>query len=234
MLESLKEAVLAANLELQKSGLVIFTWGNVSAIDREKELVVIKPSGLPYQDLTMDKMVVVDLAGKIIEGNFKPSSDTATHLELYRGFKEIGGVAHTHSPRATSWAQAQKGIPCFGTTHADYFYQEIPCSRAMTPAEIKDNYELNTGKVILERFTQLNYLNTPGILVAGHGPFTWGKTPAEAVENSIVLEEISGIALDTLRINPLASGISAVLMDKHFFRKHGAQAYYGQDCTPHQ
>lgn len=228
MLEILKKEVLEANLELKKNDLIIFTWGNVSGISREDNLIVIKPSGVPYDELTEDKMVVVGLDGSIVEGELKPSSDTATHLELYRSFPEIGGVVHTHSPNATSWAQAGKDIPCYGTTHADYFYQEIPCTRFMTNEEINKDYELNTGKVIREKFSSKNYKYTPGVLVAGHGPFTWGNSPEEAVHNSIVLEEIAGMALNTKMINSSVSPLAKTLVDKHFYRKHGEDAYYGQ------
>lgn len=228
MLTALKEEVLAANLELKNRNLIIYTWGNVSGIDRERGLVVIKPSGVPYEELRAEHMVVVDLAGKVVEGNLKPSSDTPTHLYLYQNFPEIGGVVHTHSPWATVWAQAEKGIPCLGTTHADYFYGEVPCTRRLTADEIKDEYELNTGKVIVERFSGLNYRDFPGVLVANHGPFTWGKDPAEAVQNSVVLEEIAKLAFYTKVLDGTATVISQELLDKHYLRKHGAGAYYGQ------
>ncbi|MFW5981419.1 MAG: L-ribulose-5-phosphate 4-epimerase [bacterium] len=228
MLEKLKEEVLEANLELEKKDLIIYTWGNVSGIDRDKNLVVIKPSGVAYEDLTVDKMVVVDLEGKVVEGELKPSSDMATHLVLYNSFKDIGGVVHTHSPWATSWAQAGRDIPCFGTTHADYFYQEIPCTRPMTPAEVKGAYEENTGKVIVERYRNKDANQTPAVLVSGHGPFTWGTDAADAVHNSVVLEELAKMASNTVGLNPAQEGISKYLMDKHYFRKHGKNAYYGQ------
>ena len=228
MLEKLKKDVLEANLELKMRELIIYTWGNVSGIDRNEGLVVIKPSGVDYSKLTAEKMVVVDLEGNVVEGNLKPSSDTATHLELYRKFKDIGGVVHTHSPWATSWAQACRDIPCFGTTHADYFYQEIPCTRPMTAVEIKNNYELNTGKVIVETFKDRNYNYTPGVLVAGHGPFTWGSDAEEAVRNSVVLEEVAKMASKTVEIDDSVEGISENLLNKHFMRKHGEDAYYGQ------
>ncbi|MFW5985791.1 MAG: L-ribulose-5-phosphate 4-epimerase [Halanaerobiales bacterium] len=228
MLDKLKQKVLEANLELKKKGLIIYTWGNVSGIFREEGLVVIKPSGVSYDKLTADKMVVVDLEGNVVEGNLRPSSDTATHLVLYRNFKEIGGVVHTHSTQATSWAQAGRSIPCLGTTHADYFFREIPCTRNMTTSEVKNNYEENTGRIIVESFRDRNYEYTPGVLVAGHGPFTWGKDAAEAVHNSVVLEEIAGLALRTLELNPGIDGLPHYLMNKHFYRKHGANAYYGQ------
>lgn len=228
MLESLKEEVLKANLELKEKELVIYTWGNVSGYSVEDKLVVIKPSGVAYADLTVEKMVVVDLDGKVIEGDLKPSSDTATHLELYRSFPGITGVVHTHSPWATAWAQAEKEIPCFGTTHADYFYQSIPCTRVMTKEEVVKDYELNTGKVIVETFNKRNPLDTPAILVAGHGPFTWGEDPKNAVHNSVVLEEIAKMAFNTIELNNDKQGIPAYLMDKHYWRKHGKNAYYGQ------
>ncbi len=228
MLKELKERVLEANLELQRRNLVIYTWGNVSGIDREKGLVVIKPSGVPYEELTADKMVVLDLEGNKVEGDLNPSSDTATHLELYRNFPEIGGVVHTHSVFATAWAQSGQNIPCYGTTHADYFYGEIPCTRMMTREEVEQDYELNTGKVIVETFKNRDYNYTPGVLVAGHGPFTWGTDPANAVHNSVVLEELARMALYTIQINPLVGGIPDYILNKHFYRKHGKDAYYGQ------
>ena len=229
MLENLKKEVLEANLELQEKDLIIYTWGNVSGIDREKSLVVIKPSGIPYSELTVDKMVVVDLEGKVVEGDLNPSSDTATHLVLYNNFPGIGGVVHTHSEWATSWAQAKKSIPCFGTTHADHFYKEIPCTRAMTKEEIANDYEKNTGKVILEEFEDRNYHYTPGALVAGHGPFTWGDDVEEAVYNSVVMEEIAKMAYNTIQFDDKSEKISDNLLNKHFYRKHGEDAYYGQD-----
>ena len=228
MLEKLKEEVLQANLELEKKNLIIYTWGNVSGISREENLVVIKPSGVAYDDLSLEKMVVVDLDGNVVEGDLKPSSDTATHLHLYKEFEDIAAVVHTHSPWATSWAQAGRDIPCFGTTHADYFYQEIPCTRAMTPAEVEGDYEENTGKVIVERFRHKDANHTPAVLVAGHGPFTWGKDAADAVHNSVVLEELAKMAFNTAQLNSEQEGISTYLMDKHYFRKHGADSYYGQ------
>ena len=228
MLKELKERVLEANLELQRRNLVIYTWGNVSGIDREKGLVVIKPSGVPYEELTADKMVVLDLEGNKVEGDLNPSSDTATHLEVYRNFPEIGGVVHTHSVFATAWAQSGQNIPCYGTTHADYFYGEIPCTRMMTREEVEQDYELNTGKVIVETFKNRDYNYTPGVLVAGHGPFTWGTDPANAVHNSVVLEELARMALYTIQINPLVGGIPDYILNKHFYRKHGKDAYYGQ------
>lgn len=232
MLSELKKRVLEANLELKKRQLIIYTWGNVSGIDREKELVVIKPSGVDYDSLTWKQMVVVDLEGEIIEGDLKPSSDTGTHLELYREFKDIGGVVHTHSRWATIWAQAGKEIPCLGTTHADHFYGAVPCTRQLTEEEVKTDYVLNTGRVITEKFADLNYEYTPGVLVAGHGPFTWGSTPAAAVKNSVVLEEVAAMAYKTAVLQGIETremGIGSFLRDKHFYRKHGSDAYYGQD-----
>lgn len=228
MLKSLKQKVLEANLELVARGLVIYTWGNVSGIDREKGLVVIKPSGVSYEGMGVEHMVVIDLEGNVVEGDLKPSSDTPTHLALYKAFPEIGGVVHTHSPWATQWAQAAKGIPCFGTTHADYFYGEIPCTRPMTDDEIKGEYEKETGNVIVETFKNLNPMYIPAVLVNGHGPFTWGKSAQDAVFNSVVLEETAKMAHNSLMLNPGLKGISQALLDKHFLRKHGANAYYGQ------
>jgi L-ribulose-5-phosphate 4-epimerase len=228
MLENLKQAVLEANLELPKKGLVTYTWGNVSGIDRETGLVVIKPSGVPYEELKLEHLVVVDLEGNIVEGKLNPSSDTPTHLEIYKSFKDVGGVVHTHSRWATLWAQAGKGIPAFGTTHADYFYGEIPCTRKMTAEEINREYEKETGKVIIETFEGRNPKYIPGVLVNNHGPFTWGKDPHEAVHNSVVLEEVAMMAFHSLSLNPNLKAIDQVLLDKHFLRKHGANAYYGQ------
>jgi L-ribulose-5-phosphate 4-epimerase len=228
MLEKLKEQVLEANLELCRRELVIYTWGNASGIDREQGLVVIKPSGVPYEKLTVDSMVVLTLDGEIVEGELRPSSDTPTHLGLYRGFPEIGGVVHTHSPHATIWAQANRAIPCLGTTHADYFYGAIPCVRVLTRDEVASAYEKNTAQVIIEYFRNLNYRHLPGVLVAGHAPFTWGKDVAEAVHNSVVLEEIAKMALASLQLNPKLRPLPQYLLDKHFLRKHGPGAYYGQ------
>jgi L-ribulose-5-phosphate 4-epimerase len=228
MYEQLKKAVYEANLELQKKQLVIYSWGNVSGIDREANVVAIKPSGVMYEDLTPEKIVLLDLDGKTIEGGLRPSSDTPTHLEIYRNFKTIGGICHTHSPCATAWAQACREIPCMGTTHADYFYGPVPVTEAMTDDEIKSNYELNTGKVIVRRFTDLDPQHYPGVLVANHGPFTWGKTPADAVESNAVLELVAQMALDAIMINPSQGPISKTLLDKHYLRKHGKNAYYGQ------
>jgi len=228
MLRELKVNVCNANIELQKQHLVVYSWGNVSGIDREQGLVVIKPSGVAYDALTPEKMVVVDLEGAIVDGDLNPSSDTATHLELYKYFKGIGGICHTHSMNATMWAQACRDIPCFGTTHADYFYGSIPVTDLMTQDEIESNYELNTGKVIVRRFKDLDPLQMPAALVANHGPFTWGADPAKAVESAVVLEELAKMALGTMTINPKQNAISNVLLDKHYLRKHGKGAYYGQ------
>jgi L-ribulose-5-phosphate 4-epimerase len=227
MLEKLKVQVLHANLDLVKHGLVIFTWGNVSAIDRGTGLVVIKPSGVTYEKMKAKDMVVVNLDGEVVEGNLKPSSDTATHLILYKKFQNIGGVVHTHSEWATSWAQAGLPIPAIGTTHADYFYGEIPCTRKMTNAEIEGQYELETGKVIVETFKDLNPDQVPGVLVNNHGPFAWGKSAGDAVHNAVVLEEVAKMAFRSLHLNPKTT-MDKVLLDKHFLRKHGDGAYYGQ------
>lgn len=227
MLEKLKEDVYRANLDLVKHGLVIFTWGNVSGIDREKGLVVIKPSGVSYDEMRPQDMVVMNLYGQVVEGNLKPSSDTPTHLVLYRQFQNIGGVVHTHSEWATSWAQAGKGIPALGTTHADYFYGEIPCTRKMTKEEIEKDYELETGKVIVERFKELNPDQVPGVLVNNHGPFSWGKDAHNAVHNAVVMEEVAKMTFRTLQLDPDTT-MDQVLLDKHFLRKHGKDAYYGQ------
>jgi L-ribulose-5-phosphate 4-epimerase len=227
MLSELKQEVWEANLDLVKYGLVIFTWGNVSGIDRERGLVVIKPSGVSYEEMKEDDMVVVGMDGNIVEGRLKPSSDTATHLVLYKAFPQIGGVVHTHSSWATSWAQAGKAIPGLGTTHADYFYGPIPCTRKLTKPEISSAYELETGNVIVETFTGLDPMAVPGVLVSNHAPFSWGKNPHEAVHNAKVLEEVAMMAYHTLQINPSAT-IDQFLLDKHYFRKHGKNAYYGQ------
>ena len=228
-LKSLREEVLEANLELVRRGLVLYTFGNASGIARDEGLVAIKPSGVPYESMKPEDLVVVNLEGKIIEGKLRPSSDLPTHLILYRAFAGIGGVAHTHSRAATSWAQAQREIPCFGTTHADYFHGPVPVTRPLSPSEIGSNYEANTGHAIVRRFAKLDPLHLPGILVAGHAPFCWGKTPAEAAHNAVVLEEIANMALQTIVANPKARRISKPLHDKHFLRKHGGTAYYGQE-----
>lgn len=230
MLEQLKKEVFEANLLLPKYGLITFTWGNVSGIDREKGLVVIKPSGVDYEVMTQEDMVVTDLDGNVIEGKLKPSSDLMTHLEFYKAFSDISGVVHTHSQFATSWAQAGLSIPALGTTHADYFYGDIPCTRLMKKEEIATDYELNTGKVIVECFAQNNIdaNQMPGVLVRSHGPFTWGKSPIDAVHNAVVLEEVATMALKTMTLNNQIKPMQAELLDKHFLRKHGPKAYYGQ------
>ena len=228
MHEELRKAVCEANIELQRQKLVIYSWGNVSGIDRAAEVVAIKPSGVSYDELTPDKMVLLDLDGKVVKSDLKPSSDTPTHLELYRNFKAVGGICHTHSANATMWAQACREIPCYGTTHADFFYGPVPLTEVMTKDEIKSDYELNTGKVIVRRFAGIDPIQIPGVLVANHGPFTWGKGPAEAVESAVVLERIAAMALGTIRANPNQKAISQALLDKHYLRKHGKNAYYGQ------
>ena len=227
MLEKLKQEVYEANMMLPEYGLVTFTWGNVSAIDRETNLVVIKPSGVEYNKLKAVDMVVFDLDGNVVEGDLNPSSDTPTHLELYRQFKNIKGIVHTHSPWATIWAQSGKSINAYGTTHADYFYGPIPCTRKMTPEEIQSEYELNTGKVIVETFGGSNPDHMPGVLVNSHGPFTWGTDAKNAVHNAVVLEEIAKMAYYTESLGK-TTPMQPELLDKHFLRKHGANAYYGQ------
>lgn len=229
LLKSLKEEVLRANLDLPKYGLVTFTWGNVSGIDRDKGLVVIKPSGVPYDELKIEDLVVLDLEGTQIEGSLRPSSDTPTHLVLYNAFKEIGGVVHTHSPWATSWAQAGRAISPMGTTHADYFYGDIPCTRSLSKEEIEGEYEKNTGLVIVETFRNINPVYIPGVLVEDHAPFSWGKNAGEAVHNSVVMEEVAKMALNTLLLSGgVSNEVNQYLLDKHFMRKHGKNAYYGQ------
>ena len=230
MLEELKQKVYEANMLLPKYGLVTFTWGNVSAIDRESGLFVIKPSGVPYEKLCAEDMVVMNLLGEKVEGVLNPSSDTATHLELYKAFPEIGGIVHTHSSWATSWAQAGRGIPCYGTTHADYIYGEVPCVRNLTVEEIEAAYEKNTGVLIVEEFQSrnLDVKAVPAVLCKNHGPFTWGKDAMEAVHNAVVLEEVAKMAARTERINPDVLEAPQELQDKHYFRKHGENAYYGQ------
>lgn len=230
MLEQLKKEVLEANLLLPKYNLVTFTWGNVSGIDREKGLIVIKPSGVEYDGMTAEHMVVVDLDGNVVEGDLNPSSDTATHIELYKAFPEIGGVIHTHSPWATSWAQAGRGIPAYGTTHADYFYGEIPCTRQLTPEEVARAYEKETGTVIIEAFRDrgIDPTAVPGVIVYKHGPFAWGKNPNQAVHNAVVMETVANMAYHAEQINPEGTPIEQYLLDKHYMRKHGPNAYYGQ------
>ena len=233
MLEKLKEEVLEANLMLPKYGLVTFTWGNVSAVDRESGMVVIKPSGVEYGEMKAEDMVVVHLkTGEVVEGNLNPSSDTPTHLKLYRAFKNVGGIVHTHSRWATSFAQAGRGIVPMGTTHADYFYGEIPCTRAMTPDEIGGEYEKETGTVIIEAFEGIDPMTIPAVLVKSHGPFTWGGSPAEAVHNAVVLEEAAFMNYHAMMINPQVGFMQQELLDKHYLRKHGENAYYGQAGKP--
>lgn len=227
-LQQLREEVLEANLELVRSGLVIFTFGNASGLDRERGLVVIKPSGVPYEKLKPADLTVTDLSGGMVEGTMRPSSDLPTHLALYRAFEGIGGVVHTHSRYATAWAQANRAVPCFGTTHADYIHGELPVTRQMTPDEIRSDYELNTGHVIVERFKHLNPLTTPAVLVSGHAPFCWGPAVADAAHTAIVIEELAHLAFLTVSLNPGANSLSDALRDKHFLRKHGSDAYYGQ------
>lgn len=226
-LNTLKQQVYQANIDLVKHGLVIFTWGNVSAIDRDKNVIVIKPSGVSYENMKSDDMVVVDMDGKVVEGKYKPSSDTATHLELYKAFPEIGGVVHTHSTYATAWAQSGCDIPNIGTTHADYFSDDIPCTRDMTEEEVKGDYEKDTGTVIIERFKELNPVHIPGVLVKNHGPFSWGKNADDAVHNAVVLEQVAKMAFIAYQINPNLT-MNKLLIQKHFLRKHGPDAYYGQ------
>ncbi len=229
MLEALKEEVCKANLDLVTEGLVIQTFGNVSGIDRASGLVVIKPSGVPYDGMKPEHMVVVELeTGKVVESNLRPSSDTATHLVLYRAFKNVGGIVHTHSLNATAWAQAKRAIPAMGTTHADYWHGEIPCTRLMTNEEITSEYEANTGEVIVETFDGIDPLHKPAVLVASHGPFAWGKDAHDAVHNAAILEYVAHLASETLKINPATGSMQGVLLDKHFLRKHGPKAYYGQ------
>ncbi len=228
MLEQLREEVLEANLELVRRGLVLYTFGNASGIDRDQNLIVIKPSGVPYDRMTPQDMVVVALDGGIVEGTLRPSSDLATHLVLYRNFVEIGGVVHTHSRAATVWAQACRDIPCFGTTHADYFHGCIPSTPPLTPHEIESAYEEETGNVIVKRFEGLDPIHTPAVLVANHAPFCWGRTVTDAAHTAVVLEEIARMALETLSLNPEAPPVSDALHRKHFYRKHGPSAYYGQ------
>ena len=229
MLEQLKRAVCAANLALVKEGLAIQTWGNASALDRKRGLVVIKPSGVSYAIMTSRQMVVVDLkSGRVVEGKLKPSSDTLTHLALYRNFRGVGGIVHTHSLFATAWAQTCRAVPALGTTHADYFHGPVPCTRRLRPSEIASDYEANTGEVIIETFARRDPLECPAVLVANHGPFAWGRSVEEAVHHALVLEHLVRLAGETLRVRPSAKPMQRALLDKHFFRKHGPQAYYGQ------
>lgn len=228
MLETLKSQVLAANLELVQRGLVLYTFGNASGIDRERGLVVIKPSGVPYETMTAEDMVVSDLDGKLVDSRLKPSSDLATHLELYRAFPQIGGVVHTHSEYATGWAQAGREIPAYGTTHADYFYGPVPVTEELSAEEIGGEYVLNTGRKIVERFHTLDPMAVPAVLVAGHAPFTWGRDAEEAAYHAVVLEAVARMAFYTATLNPECRGVSQALLDRHYFRKHGAKATYGQ------
>ena len=228
MLEQLKKQVLEATLLLPKYGLVTFTWGNVSGIDRESGLVVIKPSGVPYEGMTEEDMVVVDLDGKRVEGKWKPSSDTPTHVELYKAFPALGGIVHTHSRWATTFAQAGLDIPAMGTTHGDYFYGDIPCTRKMTPQEIAGEYEKETGRVIIETFAGKSPADIPGVTVHSHGPFAWGRDAMDAVHNAVVMEEVAFMDWHAMMINPAAGRMQQELLDKHYLRKHGKNAYYGQ------
>jgi L-ribulose-5-phosphate 4-epimerase len=233
VLQALREEVFEANLELVRRGLVLYTFGNASGIHRESGRVVIKPSGVSYDDMTPADMVVVDLNGAVIEGSLRPSSDLPTHLILYRAFSEVGGVVHTHSRAATAWAQARRAIPCFGTTHADYFHGDVPVTDDLQPDEIQGPYEANTGHAIVRRLSSLDPLNMPAVLVAGHAPFTWGRDAAEAARLAVILEEVATLALQTVQINSAAIPICDDLCNKHFFRKHGAGAYYGQPERKH-
>ncbi|CPR16285.1 L-ribulose-5-phosphate 4-epimerase [Brenneria goodwinii] len=228
MIQQLKQQVFDANMALPRRGLVTYTWGNVSAIDRQRQVIVIKPSGVAYEIMQPDDMVVVDMRGAVVEGDYRPSSDTATHLELYRRYPQIGGIVHTHSTHATAWAQAGLAIPALGTTHADYFYGDIPCTRPLTAQEVDTEYEKNTGVVIAETLGDGNPLHTPGIIVYQHGPFCWGKDADEAVHNAVVMEEVAKMAWIARSINPRLHSIDGYLMNKHFSRKHGPNAYYGQ------
>ena len=229
MLDELKQQVYEANMELPAKGLVTYTWGNVIGIDRERGLFVIKPSGVDYEKLTPDMLVVMDLNGEKVEGDLNPSSDTPTHIELYKAFPEVGGIVHTHSPWATSWAQAGRSIPCYGTTHADYFFGDIPCARSLTADEINGEYEKNTGIVIAETFEGKNPIYVPGVLCTNHGPFSWGADAAEAVHNAVVMEEVAKMAYRCEHLKKDIEEAPQVLQDKHFFRKHGENAYYGND-----
>lgn len=233
MLEQLKKEVYEANMDLVAKGMVIYTWGNVSGIDREKGLVVIKPSGVDYATMTWEDMVVVDMEGNVVEGKYKPSSDTPTHLVIYKAFPQTGGVVHTHSTYGVTFAQAGLDIPAFGTTHADYFYGDIPCTRDLTADEIEEAYELNTGNVIVETFEGKDPMAVPGVVVKNHGPFAWGRTPAGAVYNAVVLDKVAEMAYNTMTLNQRTQRVQQYLLDKHYFRKHGANAYYGQGSEDH-
>ncbi len=227
-LETLKQVVLEANLALVRKGLVFMTWGNASAIDRERGLIVIKPSGVPYETMRAEQMVAVDIEGAVVEGELKPSVDTATHLVLYKAFGDVGGIVHTHSHYATVWAQAGLAIPCFGTTHADHFYGEVPVTEGLTAEEVAGDYERSIGEAIVRRYAEMNPMEHPAVLAAQHGPFTWGATLGKAVENALALEEVARMALDTVRLAPDTPPIGPYLLTKHFLRKHGGEAYYGQ------
>jgi len=231
LLKTLREEVLEANLELVRRGLVVYTFGNASGVDRQEGLVAIKPSGVPYEELKPEHMVICDLKGKIVEGNLRPSSDLPTHLELYRQFANIGGVAHTHSEYATAWAQSNTPIPCLGTTHADYFHGSVPVTEELTAVEIDGDYELETGRAICRTFSELDPDAIPAVLVAGHAPFCWGPTPADAAHNAVILEYVARMASHTLLLNAESRPLSRALHDKHFLRKHGRNAYYGQVKT---
>ncbi len=228
MLQPLREEVLEANLEVVRRGLVLYTFGNASGIDRAQGLVVIKPSGVPYEQMKAADFVIVDLDGNVVEGTLRPSSDLPTHLVLYKAFPHIGGVVHTHSRAATAWAQAHREIPCLGTTHADYFHGSVPITERLTEEEIKEGYEVNTGNAIVRRFQDLDPMHSPAVLVAGHAPFCWGRSATEAAHNAVVLEEVAMLAMQTMALNPRIDSICSSLRDKHFFRKHGTGAYYGQ------
>ena len=231
LLKDLRDAVYEANMDLPKRGLVVYTWGNVSGVDRDKALVVIKPSGVEYDELKPEDLVIVDFENKIVEGKMNPSSDTKTHVELYKNFEKVGGIVHTHSPHAVGWAQAGRDIPCYGTTHADYFYGPVPCTRNLTQEEVDGDYELNTGKVIAATFKvrNLDPLAVPGVICRSHGPFTWGKDAAKAVYHAVVLEEMAKMAMYTITIDPNAAEAPQYVLDKHYLRKHGPNAYYGQN-----
>jgi len=229
LIDDMRERVFQANLDLVKHKLVTLTWGNVSEIERDKGLIVIKPSGVDYDKMKLDDMVVIDMDGRVVEGELRPSSDTPTHIELYKAFPDIGGITHSHSECATMFAQASHEIPCFGTTHADHFYGPVPVTRFLTQNEVESHYELNTGKLIVERFKNLNPVSTPAVLVAGHGPFTWGANARDSVINNLVLERVAAIAIGTLRLDANITAIPDYIRDKHFKRKHGADSYYGQD-----
>ena len=231
MLEELRQQVYEANMELPERGLVTYTWGNVSGIDRKSGLLAIKPSGVEYEDLTPESLVILDLEGNIIEGNLKPSSDTKTHIELYKAFPSIGGIVHTHSPYAVAWAQAGEDIPCYGTTHADYFYGSIPCARHLTPEEIEEDYEKGTGTVIIETFTErgIDPAHVPAVICMSHGPFAWGKDAQAAVYHAVVLEEVAKMALLTRQVKADSLPAPQHVQNKHFMRKHGPNAYYGQN-----